>query len=129
MRSWRLTAALTVAAMAGCADTAPKTCEVSGTVTWNGQPLSEGTVIFDAADGAPVSDSGQVVAGKYRLHVKPGRKLVRFYADRETGKFNQVMGQMERESYIPERYNVRTEHVVDVVPGGKNRWDFALTGS
>jgi hypothetical protein len=104
---------LAVLPLSGCGSTAPKTYEVSGSVT---------------SDGAPIEDSGSIIAGKYRFQARPGKKSVRIYASRETGEIDPVMRQAKQESYIPEAYNVRTTLDADAQPGGKNQCDFSLTG-
>jgi hypothetical protein len=100
---------------------------VAGRVTWNGEPLPEGNIIFAAADGAPVEDHGRIVAGEYRFRVKPGKKRVRIYASRDTGKLDPVMRQAERVQYLPERYNAQSTLEIDVTLPGPNSWDFPLT--
>jgi hypothetical protein len=101
--------------------------EVSGTVTWNGDPLPRGNIIFAAEDGGPIEDHGKITDGEFRFRVRPGKKNVRITANRSTGKIDPVMGEAPREQYIPERYNSRTTLKVEVTPDGKNTWDFPLT--
>jgi hypothetical protein len=113
--------------VAGCSNAAPTTFEVAGRVTWKGDPVPEGDIIFAAADGAPIEDHGQIKSGEYRFRAKPGKKRVRIYANRGTGKIDPVMHEEKREQYIPETYNTKTEIEVEVTPEGPNRWDFALT--
>ena len=74
MKAW--VGCLTVVAMivlpSGCGSSAKDTCAVSGTVTWNGKPLPEGTILFVSEDGTGVPDPGKIEEGKFRLQVKPG---------------------------------------------------------
>jgi hypothetical protein len=112
----------------GCQKAGPTTYEVSGMVTWNGSPITDGQITFEAADGSPVADSGAIVAGKYRFLAKPGKKRVLIIATRETGKIDPVMQASTRESYIPEKYNTQTTLFVQVGPESTNQWDFPLTG-
>lgn len=120
-----LAAALLV--LASCSEAGPKTYEVSGKVTWNGQPLPEGSINFAAADGAPIEDQGKIIAGEYRLRAKPGKKVIRILADRGTGKIDPVMSQEVREQYIPDRYNTNSILSAEVTADGKNQFDFPLT--
>lgn len=113
--------------LAGCGPSGPETFPVSGTVTWNGQPLPEGTILFAPADEKGVPDVGQIVQGQYRLRAKPGKKKVQIFAERETGKIDPVMGAVPRESYIPARYNSQTTLTAEVTAGGKNEFTFDLT--
>jgi hypothetical protein len=110
---------------AGCG---VRTYPVKGTVTFNGQPIPEGTINFLAEDGRIAPDSGRIFNGEYLVQVKAGRKKVEVYAHREVpGQQNiQVMGLRARESYIPLKYNVRSELRCEVTPQGPNEFNFDL---
>ncbi len=123
-----LVAVLTVL-LSGCGPAKPETCPVSGTVTWNGQPLPDGYIQFDAEDGKGVPpDAGPIKDGKYQLPVKPGKKKVQITATREVGNKDPAMGMAPRQQYIPARYNLKTELKEVVKPGDKNEFRFDLTG-
>jgi hypothetical protein len=121
--------ALFAAALLGCGPSKPETYPVSGTVTWNGQPLPEGSIRFEPEDakGLP-PDPGQIKDGKYQLQARPGKKRVQIYATRESGKIDPIMGAAPREQYIPAKYNDKTELRAEVTPDGKNEFPFALVG-
>src|SRR5262249_13133685 len=106
-------------APAGCSFE-PKTYPVSGTVTFNGQPIPEGVINFIAEDGAIAPDSGRIVNGQYTAQVKAGRKKVEVYAHREKPgqKDVKVMGLRAHEAYIPLKYNVNSELKCEVTPQG-----------
>lgn len=103
----------------------PRTYPVSGSVTWNGAPVDEGTINFIAEDLSVAPDSAKIVNGRYDARVKAGIKKVEIFGTRDK-RFNEAMGQMERESYIPSRYNAETTLVREVAPR-ENSLDFALT--
>jgi len=113
----------------GCANANPTTIEVSGLVTWNGEPLPEGDIIFAAADGGPIEDHTKITDGRYQLKVRPGMKRVRITANHDTGKIDAVMGEAPREQYIPERYNAQTTLTAEISVDGKKEWDYTLTAS
>lgn len=100
-------------------------CRVTGTVTFDGQPVSEGDMLLSDVDGRSGPDYGRIEDGKFDFEANPGRKRVEIRASREVPQKRTEMG-MYFEDYIPRRYNSQTILAVDVVPGGKNHWDFKL---
>jgi hypothetical protein len=122
-----LTLGLAGLLLAGCGPAGPPTYEVSGTVTWNGQPLPAGDIIFQPVDGTVAPDPGKIRQGQFRFRAKAGLKKVVIYATR-AGKYDSVMQSYEREAYLPARYNTHTELTAVVTPGGANHFDFPLEG-
>src|SRR6516165_8786247 len=90
--------------LAGCGPDGPKTYEVSGAVTWNGETVADGWINFYPLDGTLVPEGGKIKNGEYRFRAKAGKKRVEIQASRQ-GKFNPVMQSHEREQYIPATYN------------------------
>jgi len=91
---------------------------VSGTVTFDGTPISEGTIQFRALEGDQKAYASSIIDGKYEARVEPGPASVEVRASRiiegkfvesNPGEFDPV-GEM----YIPEKYNSRTELKVAV---------------
>ncbi len=111
---------------AGCGGSGAATYPVSGTVSFDGQPIPEGRISFVPEDGKAAPDSGPIQNGKFQLRVKPGRHRVEIVADRPTGKIDPVMGMAPRESYIPACYNSQTILRAEVTPQGPNQFTFAL---
>jgi len=111
---------------AGCEPAGPKDYPVSGTVTWNGQPLPEGDVLFTAAQGIETPDPGKVVDGKFTFRAKEGQKKVEIRATREEGAPDSVMGAPMRRQYLPARYNDATTLTAEVTPAGPNEFRFEL---
>lgn len=85
---------------------------VSGSVTLDGTPISEGTIQFRALEGDQKAYASSIVDGKYEARVEPGPASVEVRASRiiegkfvesNPGEFDPV-GEM----YVPEKYNSRT---------------------
>lgn len=117
--------ALSALLFTGCAPAGPTTYPVSGKVTWNGQPLPDGFIIFEAPDGSLTPAAGKITDGAYDVRVQAGSKKVQIRADRETGQRDPVMNTIAREPYIPARYNSATILEADVAPSA-NSFDFDL---
>ena len=91
---------------------------LSGTVTFDGAPIPEGTIQFRALEGDQKAYASPIVDGKYEARVEPGPAIVEVRASRIVeGKFDESnpgekvpVGEM----YIPEKYNSRTELKVTV---------------
>jgi hypothetical protein len=109
---------------------------VQGEVTFNGQPVPEGSITFEPADGKGPVSGGIINAGKYHLEgetgTTPGQKIVRITAVRKTGRkipVGEGSGLTEEIlPYIPANYNSESTLRVQVTPGKVNTHDFHLTG-
>jgi len=114
----------------GCGPRGPKMHAVSGTVTYNGQPLPEGDIIFAPATPGEVEDAGKVVNGKFAFQARAGDKKVKILASREEGSVDPQMGAAPRVQYIPAEYSSaeKTELTAEVSENGKNEFTFTLTG-
>ena len=67
------------ATVAGCGDGSRSV--VSGTVTYEGEPVAKGQITFTPADGKGPIAGGEITAGKYRLtDLVPGQKVVQITA-------------------------------------------------
>lgn len=51
----------------GCGDDLPERYQVSGQVTYKGQPLPKGTITFAPVDGSGSGAFGEIVEGSYSL--------------------------------------------------------------
>ena len=118
----------------GCRDTGLATVE--GLVTFDGEPVEEGSIVFEPADGAGAAVGGGIVNGQYRLAgengVPFGKKIVRISATRKTGQQVEPMPGVplvdEVEQFIPPRYNQNTELTVDISAGDLIQ-DFPLSSN
>jgi hypothetical protein len=109
----------------GC-DQGPKMYPVRGTITFDGQPVEEGDIIFVPIDPNLNPDSGPIKNGHFAFAAKAGKKRVEIRASRVVPGKQSPMGPIH-ESYIPPEYNSRSRLEAEVVPGGTNQWDFPLT--
>jgi len=110
----------------GCGPSEPKTYPVSGTVTWNGEPLPDGDIVFIDEAQEHLQDHGKIKNGKYEGRVKAGKKKVQILATKESGKFDPAMGAVPRIQYIPLRYNGETTLKTEIKTEGENTFSFPL---
>ena len=69
---------LLLVALSGCGDSL---ATVSGNVTFNGEPVSRGSINLEPVDGKGPASGGNVEGGKYLIEgVHPGEKIVRISA-------------------------------------------------
>ena len=133
--------ALVAAILTGCGGGGPERVIVSGTVTFNEQPLEQGTIRFRPIEGTQAPSGGaQIVAGKYTVDARGGLDVgtyqVTIVAERidpaydgpvETESIDLQRGP-PRQQYIPARYNTRSELRLTIEPGsGPLTKDFELT--
>lgn len=113
--------------LTGCggASNAPTSVKVEGTVTFDGEPLSQGSIVFDPADGKGGSSAGGIENGKFQFDSQLGQKKVLISASRVTSKKDQY-DEPITESYIPANYNSQTTLTADVKTGGENKFEFVL---
>ncbi len=131
LRCLLATASLSALLATGCGGDGPEVVPVSGNVTWNGDPMPSGTIVFRPADGVARSEAGQIEEGYYSLDVPPGAKTVEITARRVVeGKFD-TSNPGEKvpltEQYVPKEYNAETTLEADV--GDTTSFDFSLEGS
>jgi hypothetical protein len=121
-------------AASGCSD---GKVVVRGTVAVDGQPIDEGMISLEPADGQGPTTGGLIKAGKYELTgnaaVSPGDKIVRIVGLRQTGKMVEagppapkgtLIPQMEQ--CVPSQYNDKSQLRAEVTPGMANTHDFKL---
>ncbi|GAA4425750.1 hypothetical protein [Bremerella cremea] len=115
----------------------PNSVLVSGTVTFDGEPVSIGKVILEDAtnpNGKPYAAS--IHDGKFQMTTSPGKKTVRITATRyeSPGKVSAttrrtiesgVPGTMPIQ-YVPEQYNRKSELSVHITETGNAPLTFDL---
>lgn len=120
--------------LAGCgsSDNGVVRYPVSGKVTWNGQPLPEGDIIFIPAEKSARPEGAAIKEGQFELELIAGTMRVEIRASRETGEMTDSAvdpGQKIPvvENYIPTKYNDNSELKADVSPDGENQFSFELS--
>jgi hypothetical protein len=113
-------------AATGCNDGKPPKYKLSGNVTFEGQPIPEGTIMFLASDLRGQPETAQIVDGKYMLELTAGKKKVVVEASKYTGPEDKTMGVRPRDTYIPFKYNVDTTLTTEVKPQ-EDVYNLALT--
>ncbi len=89
----------------GCGPTGPKTYPVSGTVTWNGEPLPEGDIVLVPTSPGDIEAHSKITAGKFAFTAQAGNKKVKIMASRPEGPVDPQMGGQPRVSYLPAKYS------------------------
>ena len=108
---------------------------VSGTVTFQGQPLDQGHILFVPATTGP-SEAGAVIEnGNYDIPqahgLVPGQYKVRIFSYDQTGPkvdVNAIPGEppnMQARERIPLEYNAETKLTAEI-KAGRNRFEFKV---
>lgn len=129
MRAYLTLGALLVVSLAGCGSSGPATYEVSGSVSFDGEPVAKGEILFRAADGAQATAAGKIADGKYTLRTTPGRKRVEIIATRTiTAETPAASGEpaVRAQMFIPAQYNTQSTLSVEVKVENASGVDFAL---
>ena len=119
---------LILLATTGCGG-GPEMYDVSGTVTFDGQPVERGEISLDPDDARLSPDAGVIEQGRFSFPAKPGKKTVRIRASRPLPPERQDAPEMGTlyEDYIPAKYNRQSTLTADISPGGDNQFTFELT--
>lgn len=121
----------------GCGRKTSNRGAVRGEVTFNGQPIENGSILFAAMDGTDrVTTGGRIEKGRYRLSRDVGPSLgtnrVEIRATEKTGRMVQKVmapaGEMmeETRSILPATYNNNSTLTAEI-KSGDNVIDFRLT--
>jgi hypothetical protein len=118
---------LLIATLSGCGPTGPKKVEVSGTVTFDGEPVKKGDINFVPEDSSQGPEGGTIVDGKYRMQAKTGKNRVEIRAVRDSGKKDPMgTGGNLMEDYIPAKYSGQKSVLSADVGEGKTEHNFKL---
>jgi hypothetical protein len=122
--------ALAASLTAGCAKPIrPGFAVVNGEVTFDDTAIPTGFIQFEPHDSKLAPESAPITAGRYSGLFRIGPSRVRISASRPSKKINPDNGQPIDESFIPERYNTKSELSADVVADRTNTFDFRLQSS
>jgi len=117
--------------LAGCGSSGRVTA--TGMVTFDGQPVETGTIVFQPLDRAAAPEGAPISGGRYTVECPPGRQRVQIRGTRpvDESRVPRTMPRLGtapvREDYIPAAYNTESTLEVEVVAGGSNVFDFKLT--
>lgn len=118
--------------MSGCANTeVPGMAVVTGTVVLDGQPVEDGTILFEPKDGEGQAVSAVIKKdGRFEARVPQGEKCVRINWPKVTGQ-KKVSDTPDSlvidtvEEMVPEKYNSKSALMISVGMG-KSKLDFRL---
>jgi hypothetical protein len=132
-----LLALLLAGPAAGCKDSAGGRCAVSGTVTFQGQPLDQGMILFIPAAADLATQAGAairnghyaipqplgLVPGRYRISISSGDGTTP--ADPSGGPPG-PSGNFSSKERIPREFNVASMREVEVTKSRPNEFDFTI---
>jgi len=113
--------------LAGCGGDGIPRAAVQGTVTYEGEPVESGVIMFISETVAPIAL--KITDGHYdsesdvndRRGAVIGHCTVQIFANRKTGKmYTDVMTgdkMEETKQFLPAKFNERTELTADIEPG------------
>jgi hypothetical protein len=124
MKSFALAASLLLMTtlLVGYGSGGAATQSFSGAVTYQGQPVQEGQIIFRGPNGEP--DVAAIKDGKYSARTTLGQKKVEITAVKDSGKLDALGGKL-MEQYLPSQYNENTTLTLDVTSSTTSH-DFTL---
>jgi hypothetical protein len=117
---------LCLIATVGCGQQGPATYPVEGTVTFDGEPITEGDILFIPDDSTLAPEGGMIKAGRYHMRAKAGVNRVEIRALDIRPDTEWVMGSPVADQMIPAQYNNTSQLTARVTPDGENRFDFDL---
>ena len=120
--------------LTGCGSSSgPPVYPVTGNVTFDGERIQEGRVLFREVGGQQRGFGASIENGRYALEATEGKMLVNITAARDVpGKFAESPAGPDepqvpvREMYIPNKYNSQTKLEATVESSGSNNLDFEL---
>ncbi len=98
---------------------------VSGTVTFDGQPVSSGSITFVKQGGELIREGAVIQIGAFQASLPPGKYKVELNAQKVVGKRTQVGMDGKNEEVettaelFPERYNTKSELMEEIKRGSQ----------
>ena len=100
---------------------------VSGSVTFDGQPLADGAVSFSPADKSVAPQGGRIRDGRFQLRCRPGKYRIEILASRPKKEAKELTpGMTPLEQYIPAHYNDATSLEAEVSTKSRQEFTFDL---
>jgi hypothetical protein len=112
--------------LGGCSQAGSETYWVSGTVTLDRKPLTDGDVIFYLQNQTALAAMGKVDHGAFRFQAVAGKHRVVIQASRPSPTRKGATGEPAYISIIPDRYNTRSQLTAEVRPNDPNQFTFNL---
>ena len=125
-----------VVCLVGCGPGNPQgRVAISGTVTFEGQPLDQGSIEFTALEADSGIRSGAVIQnGSFSIETQkglpPGKYRVRIYsaAADPMAEVPEMPGESEGapQERIPPEWNTKSSQEITVTDGGRNEYEFNI---
>lgn len=118
----RVFAALLALSVASCG---PKIGTVSGTVSYDGQPIPDGYLVFQPV-GPGKGFGVKVTQGLYQVTAPYGQYMVRITAEKLVpfgGGVDMYGEKVQLQQYIPEKYNVNSTLTAEIPSTGPVDFD------
>ena len=123
------TAAATLALVSGGCGGEQGMQEVSGTVTYNGQPVDRGEIRLISLEAGESTDAGVIIAGRFSFLASGGTRRVEIRGSRPLPAVEQTepeMGLMY-EDYIPAQFNTQSTLSAEIGEDDSHELRFDLT--
>lgn len=130
---------LVLAVAGGCGGTSgPVRHEITGRVTYKGEPVEEGIISFEPMDGQGSKDGATIINGDYRIPKDKGLFTGKYrvsiiIGDGSSGVGNASPDAPQRrrvanpgKERAPPEWNRDSKQVADVKAAGPNKFDFAI---
>lgn len=110
-------------AFAGCGDSGKS--PTNGTVTFDGQPVGNGSITFIGTDGNNAREGAVIKDGAFAAELSPGKYKLELYGQKVIGKRKQkgMGGEMEElditEELFPEQFNTKSA-LAEEIKSGQN---------
>ena len=111
--------------LAGCGRT-DGTYPVSGMVTFDGEALPEGDILFIPERTDLPREGGKIQNGKFSFQARLGKKRVEVRASRPDPKVKGPNGEPMYVDYLPAAYNTHSTLTAEVTADGPNEFRFPL---
>src|SRR5262245_16064008 len=136
VRAWILCGVLALPFAAGCGNGGPVRHEVSGKVTYKGEPVPEGISAFEPEDGQGSKEGATILDGQYRIPKDKGLFAGHYRVSIVIGNGTSGAGDASPDApagwrrgipgkeRAPPEFNRQSKLIREVTAGGPNGFDF-----
>ena len=126
-RRFAILGLLAIMPLGGCSrrGAMPAAYPVTGTVMVDGEPLNEGAITFDPADGKGGVYGGPISSGRYDVKVAAGAKKVSIHGMKQLGAIGPD-GKPMASQFLPQKYTDGRELTATIEPR-RNELSFELS--